>query len=267
VLWPSDTFVDFEHSLNVAVNRLREALEDSADQPKFIETLPRRGYRFIGPVEGRGQLKRDTESTKIVATQASAWFISEIGGREQEALAEANRAHQLDPISPIISSDVGIVLLRARRYDEAIDSCSKVVKENPTFARVHEILIMAYWAKQMYPQTIEQWKVFGELSGDRNVSEFASALEQGFRLAGWTGALSKGIEALQAQRKTGSSSPYPTAQLYADLGNKEEAFRWLSTAYEERDRYLTGLKTDFLLDPLRADPRFADLVRKIGLPQ
>ena len=49
-LWPSDTFVDFEHSLNKAVNRLREALEDSAEHPRFIETLPRRGYRWIAPM-------------------------------------------------------------------------------------------------------------------------------------------------------------------------------------------------------------------------
>ena len=50
-LWPGDTFVDFEHSLNAAVNKLRDALGDSADAPKFIETVPRRGYRFIAPVE------------------------------------------------------------------------------------------------------------------------------------------------------------------------------------------------------------------------
>src|SRR5438270_1497949 len=51
-LWPADTFVDFEHGLNTAVNKLREALRDSANDPRFIETLPRRGYRFIGTVEG-----------------------------------------------------------------------------------------------------------------------------------------------------------------------------------------------------------------------
>src|ERR1700751_6484360 len=51
-LWPSDTFVDFEHGLNAAVNRLREALGDSADNPSFIETLHRRGYKFIAPVDG-----------------------------------------------------------------------------------------------------------------------------------------------------------------------------------------------------------------------
>src|ERR1700746_3909190 len=61
-LWPSDTFVNFDHSLNRAVNRLREALEDSAERPRFIETLPRRGYRFVAPVEGMaGSLSKGRE--------------------------------------------------------------------------------------------------------------------------------------------------------------------------------------------------------------
>ena len=51
-LWPADTFVDFEHGLNTAVKKLRQALDDSADTPRFVETLPRRGYRFVGTVEG-----------------------------------------------------------------------------------------------------------------------------------------------------------------------------------------------------------------------
>jgi hypothetical protein len=92
-------------------------------------------------------------------------------------------------------------------------------------------------------------------------------LEQGFRLAGWKGAQTKAIEIRQAQRKTGYSSPYLIAQLYADLGNKDQAFRWLSTVYRERDWLLIGLKTDFLLDPLRSDARFVELVQKVGLPQ
>lgn len=94
----------------------------------------------------------------------------------------------------------------------------------------------------------------------------ASALEQGYRSAGWKGALSKAIEARKAQRKTGYSSAHNIATLYADLGDKDEAFKWLNTAYQERDLGLVGLKTDFLLDLLRSDPRLAELVRKVGLP-
>jgi eukaryotic-like serine/threonine-protein kinase len=196
-----------------------------------------------------------------------AFDIGMIGGREQEALAEINRAHQLDPLSAVISVVIGNIHMWARRYDETIVVCKKLADENPTFAAAHSSLASAYWAKRMYPEVIKEWKVYGQLSGDNKQSEVASALEQGFRLAGWKGAQTKAIEILQAHRKTGYSSPYIIARLYADLGNKDQAFRWLSTAYRERDWLLIGLKTDFLLDPLRSDPRFAELVRKVGLPQ
>lgn len=119
----------------------------------------------------------------------------------------------------------------------------------------------------MYPQVIEEWKSEGQLSGDQNESEFVSALDKGFRSSGWKGALTKGIEIRQARRKSGYSSAYEIAALYADLGDKDHAFQWLNTAYQERDFFLFGLKTDFLLDPLHSDPRFAELVRKVGLPQ
>lgn len=92
-------------------------------------------------------------------------------------------------------------------------------------------------------------------------------MEQGFRSAGRKGALTRGIEIRQAQRKMGYSSAYAIAALYADLGNKDQAFRWLNSAYLECDALLENLKTDFLLDPIRSDPRFAELVGKVGLPQ
>jgi tetratricopeptide (TPR) repeat protein len=190
-----------------------------------------------------------------------------MGGREKEALAEINRAHQLDPLSPAIIADLGSIHIFARRYDEAIAVCQKLANENPTFLDAHECLANAYWGKKMYPQVIEEWKAYGKLSGERNDSDYAAALEQGFRSEGWKGALSKSIEALQAQDKAGHSSAYNISDAYADLGEKDQAFQWLNTAYEERDEGLLGLKTDFTLDPLRSDPRFAELVRKVGLPQ
>jgi len=218
---------------------------------------------------GEAEYKKafDLDPNDATAHQWYAREIASIGGREKEALAEANRARELDPLSPIIQWEVGSVRIYARQFDRAIAVCKKLANENPTFARAHECLALAYWGKSMYPQVLEEWKAYGQLSGDRNYSEFASAMEKGFRSEGWKGALRKGIEARQAQRKAGYSSSYGIATLYADLGDKDQAFRWLNTAYHERDSYLEGLKTDFLLDPLRSDPRFAELVRKIGLPQ
>jgi serine/threonine protein kinase len=150
---------------------------------------------------------------------AHQWYANDIGligGREQEAIAEANRAHQLDPLSPVVSNYVGYVHLYARQYEEAIAACDRLASENPTFAEAHRCSALGYWAKEMYPQVIKEWKTFGQLSGDRRELEFGSALEQGFRPAGWKRALTKGIESRKAQRKTGYYSAYAIAQLYAD---------------------------------------------------
>jgi tetratricopeptide (TPR) repeat protein len=218
---------------------------------------------------GEAEYKKAFELDPNDAT-AHLWYaedISYIGSREQEAIAEIDRAHQLDPLSAIISEEQGYLRFMARQYDQAIVICKKVLVENPTFPRAHDCLAGAYWGKRIYPLVIEEWSAYGQLSGDRNDSDFASALEQGFRSAGWKGALTKGIETREAQRKSGYSSAYNIACLYADLGDKDEAFRWLNIAYQEHDIGVLRLKTDFLLDPLRSDPRFAELVHKVGLPQ
>lgn len=155
----------------------------------------------------------------------------------------------------------------ARKFDDSLATCQKVAAENPTFAQVHFCLVLAYWGKGMYPQVVEEYKLMGQLDGDPKDMEFASALEQGLHAGGWKEALTKGIEVRLAQRKAGYTSAYDIAVLYAGLGEKNEVFRWLTAAYEERDYQMESLRTDFRLDPVRSDPRFAELVRKVGLPQ
>ena len=168
---------------------------------------------------GEAEYKKALELDPNDATmrQYYAFDIGMIGGREQEAISEVNRAYQLDPLSPVIGTVVGQVYILARQYDEGIAACKKVLHDNPTFAPAHVCLGGAYWTKGMYPQVIEEWKRYGELSGDKSDSDFATAMEQGFRSAGWKGALAKGIEARQARLKTGYSSGYAIAQLYAQL--------------------------------------------------
>jgi hypothetical protein len=93
-----------------------------------------------------------------------------------------------------IEREIGFIHTLARRYDDAIVVCQKLANENPTFAFVHkDCLARAYWGKGMYPQVIEEWKLYAQLSGDRDESEFASALEQGFRSAGWKALSAKGL--------------------------------------------------------------------------
>jgi TolB-like protein/Tfp pilus assembly protein PilF len=218
---------------------------------------------------GEAEFKKALELDPNDAT-AHQWYaedLSTLGGREQEALAEITRAHQLDPLSPIISRVIGSIRVSARQYDEAISVCQELEKENSTFATAHDCLAYAYWGKRLYPQVIEEWKAYAKLTADPNDFEFAAALEKGFRSAGWPGALTQAIETLQTRRKTRYGSPFMIARLYADLGDKEQAFQWLDTAYREHDWLLMALNTEFQLDPVRSDPRFAELVRKVGLPQ
>jgi TolB-like protein len=201
---------------------------------------------------------------------AHQWYgdeIGQIGGREREAFAEAALAHELDPLSPVITRVVGGVRVSAGKFDEAIAICSKLANENPTFAIAHDCLAQAYWGKLMYPQVIEERKIFGGLSGYQVDVDFAAVMEQGFRSSGWKGALTKAIAFRQAQRKTGYFSAFEIAELYAGLGDKTQTFHWLNTAYQEHDWLLITLNTNPELGPLRSDPRFAELVRKVGLPQ
>ena len=109
-------------------------------------------------------------------------------------------------------------------------------------------------------------KTYGRLSGDRAETDYAQALETGFRSGDWKAALRKGLDVQLAQRKTGYASPFGIASLYAELGDNEQALRWLNTAYEERDFYMETLNIAESFDGLRSDPRFKELVRKVGLP-
>ncbi len=218
------------------------------------------GWDFAG---GEAEFRKafELDPNDAVSHLWYALTIARIGGREREALAEVNRAHQLDPLSPVISTEVGAVRLWARQYDEDIEVCKKVANENPTFALAHDCLAWAYWAKHMYPQAIEEMKVQDQLS-DGRVSDFTSALELGFRSGGRKGAYTKGIEKMQEEQNA-----FGLAFLYSELGNKDQAFHWLNAAYQEHEPNLVTLKTNPSFDNIRSDPRFAELVRKVGLPQ
>jgi TolB-like protein len=257
---------DFPKS-NVAARRALE-LDPTLAHPHAVLGSNEMQYDwdFAG---GEAEFKKSFELDPNDAT-AHQWYadeIGQIGGREQEAFAEIDRAHELDPLSPVITRVVGGVRASAGKFDEAIAICSKLAIDNPTFAIARDCLAQAYWGKRMYSQVIEERKAYGRLTGHQVDVEFAAAMDEGFRSSGWPGALTKSIEFWQAQRKTGYVSAFEIATFYSALGDKEQAFHWLNLAYQEHDWLLITLNTHYALDPLRSDPRFAELVRKVGLPQ
>jgi eukaryotic-like serine/threonine-protein kinase len=198
------------------------------------------------------------------------WYaqdLARLGGREEEAVAEAHRGYQLDSLSPDIAMNAGVALAWAGHYDEAFAICTKVIQETPSYARPHYCLSDIYWAQRNYPKYVEEEKLYGQFAGSPELAALGNALEQGLRAGGWKSAMEKGIAELQKQRKSGYASAFTIAAFYAELGDKDRAFEWLDTAYKERDYQMYGLRTHFALRSLHSDPRFAELVRKIGFPQ
>jgi tetratricopeptide (TPR) repeat protein len=202
---------------------------------------------------------------------AHQWFSEGLMylGRGQEAIDEATRAQQLDPLSPIIAGQLGQAYAFDRQLDRAIEIYTKVIADNPNFGRAHTELASTYWATHKYAEGVQEWKTGAQLEGDKNFSEWAAAMDEGFRSGGWQNAERKAIEVDLAQRKANAEyvSPFQVALSYTHLGDKDHAFEWLNTAYKEHDAFLIGVRVDPILDPLRSDPRYVELIRKMGFPQ
>jgi len=203
---------------------------------------------------------------------AHQWFsegLAGIGGRAQEAIDEGNRAAQLDPLSPVIGAQQAQAYASARQYEKAFELYKKLIEDNPSFGRAHSELAATYWGARKYPEMIQEFKTGAQLEGDQADAEFAAALDAGFRAGGWPEALRRAIAVRLMQQKNKSAyvSPYDVARLYADAGDKDRAFEYLNRAYQEHDVYLFELPTAFQFDSLRTDPRYKELIRKIGFPQ
>jgi TolB-like protein/Tfp pilus assembly protein PilF len=220
-----------------------------------------------GEAEFRKALQLDPSDATIHQWFAEA--LGQMGGRVQESIDESSRAHQLDPLSGIIVFEQSENYVWARQYDKAIEVLKKCIAENPSFARAHQGLAYAYWGARKYPEAIEEFKMYGKTSGDPMFGGFGEALEVGFHSGGWPAALRQGVDYLERQHKSMPDYVFAffMAKLYAELGDKDRAFESLELAYNKHDIWLVGLRSDFALDSLRSDPRYAELVRKIGFPK
>ena len=258
---------DYVPKANAAARKALE-LDPALGRPHAVL-----GYiKFVHEWDFAGGEAEFKEAIELDPNDATThqWYaecLFELGNREQEALSEITRATQLAPQSLVIRRDFGADHTFLRQYDEAIAICKKLADDSPKFSMAHYCLSDAYWQKRMYSLSLEEYKIGAQLAGDRNDFEYASAMEQGFRSGGREGSLRKGIEISLAQRKAGGSSAYTIAAMYAELGEKGQAFQWLNTALQEHDQDLLGLNTNPSFDPIRSDPRFAELVKKVGLPQ
>ncbi len=194
------------------------------------------------------------------------WYalMLSILARHQEAEREIERALELDSLSLIINSKVGAIRYYAREYDSAIDQLKRTIEMEKNFPLAHLYLGLAYQQKQQHTLAISEFEAGMKLSKN---PWFVAALGEAEALGGNKNAALQALRQLDVMRRDSFVSPYLDATLYAGLGDRDNAFKSLNKALGERSDWMVYLKVDPALDPLRSDPRFAELVRKVGLPQ
>ncbi|HSE98863.1 MAG TPA: tetratricopeptide repeat protein, partial [Blastocatellia bacterium] len=197
---------------------------------------------------------------------ARHWYAFHLAalGRFPEAIEEINRARELDPLSLIINTDVGHILYFSRRYDQAIEAYRRVLEMEPNFSVARWRLGEAYEQKGMYGEAIAEYEKANSYSKNPTIESW---LGRAYALAG---KREKAREILGESKKIHKRDPrwcYSIAIIYEGLGQKEQAFEWLEKDYDNKGANLALLKVEPMLDSLRTDPRFDELLKRIGLTE
>ena len=185
--------------------------------------------------------------------------------RLDEAIAERKRAAELDPLIPFTVADVGYPFYYARQHDQAIEHFRRGLELDPNFFWGYLWIGQAYIEKRMYNEAIAEIEKAIALSADN--TRTIATLGYAYGVSGKRGEAQKVLDQLKQRSEQSYVSPYFIALVYTGLGDKDQAFEWLEKAYNERHPYLAFFKVEPVFDTLRSDPRFADLLRRIGLSQ
>ena len=185
-------------------------------------------------------------------------------GRTDESLAESKRALELEPLNLAVGNHLGWHYLYARQYDQAMEQFRKTLELDPAFPQAQRYAAWAYLQKGMHQEAIASLRAALGLLG-RN-PEVEGELGHALGVAGRRTEALAVLEGLRQLSSIRYVSPYSVALVHAGLGDRDQALAWLEKAHVERSDYMAYLNREPMLDGLRSDPRFAALVRRVGLP-
>ncbi len=222
----------------------------------------KKGYEWNWPA-AEAEYRRALELNPS-SSLTHAWYSDYLSkmGRAEEAIAEARRARELDPISAKLSASLGMILYRARKYDEAIAACQKALELEPNYPNTYWFLAFALEQKREFPEAIARLEKAVSLSG---APLYRALLAHAYALDGERAKALSTLDDLKVLSKKSYVSPLDIALVYTGLGDKDSAFEWLEKAYQQRVMRIQELPQPHF-DSLRSDPRFEDLLRRIGLP-
>ncbi len=238
------------------------SLDDSMAEPHTTlgYELLQYDYDFAG---AEREFKRAIELNPNYAT-AHQWYGEMLIDAERFAAAagEIRRALEIEPLSLPINWDYGRFLYMSRRYDESLAQHKKTIELDPGFARAHRTLAEVYRVKGDYANALEERARFFDLVGQ---PQNAALIRATFAKEGWLG-FARLVTAENSPLRD-SNNNWVIAKAYLDLGERDKAFAELNKAYENRISSLCWLKVEPQFDPLRSDPRYQELLRKMRFPQ
>jgi len=203
------------------------------------------------------QLKPDNAEAHMRYALALVWFE-----RFDEALREIGRARELNPLERRINVNVGQILYYGRRYDEATEGFRRALMLDPNFWQIHQMLGWAYVQTRAYDEAIAEFKRAIDLGG---ISQVEADLAHAYAVSGQAREARTILSDLKDRSTSTYISPLDIAVVYTGLGDHDEAFAWLEKAYDERTRPMLSLNVNPRFDPLRSDPRFTALMRRVGM--
>jgi serine/threonine protein kinase/tetratricopeptide (TPR) repeat protein len=190
-----------------------------------------------------------------------AWHLAAMG-RFDESIAEDKRALELDPLSPAVNADLGWDLYFARRYDEAIEQLRKAVDLEPNYWVSHVLLGRCYEQKGKLPEAVAEFEKARQI--ESSIPEVVAALGHGYAMSGRKADALKIVRELEERSKREFVPSYNIATIYLGLGMEDEALRYLAKAYDEGSYFMIHLKVEPILDSIRDDPRFVEILRRVG---
>jgi serine/threonine protein kinase/tetratricopeptide (TPR) repeat protein len=188
-------------------------------------------------------------------------------GKREQALTHYQRAVELEPLNMNALDNLADEYFHSKQYDKAVEQTKKNLEIDPNYAKAYDTLSSAYFLQGKYDLWIEEWERQARLSNDLDALALVEAAKREYPKSGYRGALKRVVALEEEQAKRIYIDPAVIAAHHALLDEKDLAFFWLEKAFAEKSGFLLNIKSHPYFDSLRSDPRYRDLLKRMGLPQ